>query len=192
VLPDTLVLDTCVLISNVLRRAVLELARQSCLRVAWSPIIGDEWRRNAARLWGVAPEAIARQWQDLQLAFPEADQGDVEPFKTGLKRSDPKDWHVVAAARCVAEHHPASRVGVLTRNLRDFNRSELRSFGIDLLDPDLFLVRCLALYPEAVRRMLSELPQAVVAPGRTVEPLETLLRRERLFRLNRLIFAGAA
>lgn len=185
--PDILVLDTCVLISNVLRRALLQLAGQSCFQVAWSHTIGDEWRRNAARLWGVASDDILSQWNQLQQAFPDADQGDVTAFKEGIRRSDPKDWHVVAAGRSVIQKYPQQRVGVLTRNLRDFNRSELRSFGLDLLDPDLFLVRCLGAFPQQMHRMLASLPEEVVAPGRELEPLPTILRRERLFRLNRLL-----
>ena len=47
-LPDVVVLDTCVLISNVLRRMLLRLATEGCFRVAWSSVIGDEWCRNAA------------------------------------------------------------------------------------------------------------------------------------------------
>ena len=187
VLPNVLVLDTCVLISNVLRRALLQLAQQSCFQVAWSSVIGDEWRRNAARLWGVAQHAIDQQWQELQQGFPQADLGDVAGFKEGIRRSDPKDWHVVAAGRRALDANPGLRVAVLTRNLRDFNRSELRGFGLDLLDPDLFLVRCHAVYPQQVLQMLADLPERVVAPGRSVEPLDTILRRERLFRLNRIV-----
>lgn len=186
-LPDVLVLDTCVLISNVLRRALLQLARQACFQVAWSPVIGDEWRRNAARLWGVTHEDIQQQWNELQHDFPLADQGDITSYKEGVHRSDPKDWHVVAAGRCALARNPGKRVAVLTRNLRDFNRSELRGFGLDLMDPDLFFVRCLALFPQQTTSMLAELPQNALAPGRDVEPLETLLRRERLFRFNRLL-----
>ncbi|MGB3290390.1 MAG: PIN domain-containing protein, partial [Burkholderiaceae bacterium] len=75
--PETIVLDTCVLISNVLRRAFLHLGAQGCFQLAWSPVIGDEWRRNAARLWGVSAEDVQEQWDALQIAFPLADQGDV-------------------------------------------------------------------------------------------------------------------
>src|SRR3546814_7369371 len=68
-LPEVIVLDTCVLISNVLRRAFLHLAAQGCFELAWSPVIGDEWRRNAARLWGVSDADIGDQWDALQLAL---------------------------------------------------------------------------------------------------------------------------
>lgn len=185
-LPEVVVLDTCVLISNVLRRAILGLAQQGCFQVAWSAVIGDEWRRNAARIWGVCAEDIQAQWDELQLAFPNADRGDVAEFKTGLRRSDPKDWHVIAAARATQAQDGRLSVGIVTRNIRDFNRSELRGLGLDLLDPDQLLVGCRAHFPQVMPDLLRKLPDYAVAPGKPPELVEAILKRERLFRFNRL------
>ena len=185
--PEVVVLDTCVLISNILRRLLLRLADDGMFRPAWSPVIGDEWCRNAARLWSVMPEDVASQWMQLQQDYPDADQGDISEFKAGLKRSDPKDWHVVAAARAVRQNKHSSDVAVVTRNLKDFNRSELRGFGLALLEPDELLVRCLQKDAPAVWRALLQIDDDFRAAGRAVEPLEAVLRRERLFRLNRLL-----
>jgi predicted nucleic acid-binding protein len=185
-LPETIVLDTCVLISNVLRRALLHLAAQGCFQLAWSPIIGDEWRRNAARLWGVSDADVQEQWNALQVAFPMADQGDVSEFKSGLRRSDPKDWHVVAAGRAVLARQPQGSVAIVTRNIRDFNRSELRGLGLGLLDPDQLLLGCWQERPALMSDLLSKLPDYALAPGRDLEAVDVILRRERLFRLNRL------
>jgi len=190
-LPETLVLDTCVLISNVLRRALLHLAAQGCFELAWSPVIGDEWRRNAARLWGVSADDIQEQWDALQLAFPLADQGDVSEFKSDLKRSDPKDWHVIAAGRAVLARRPRGGVAIVTRNIRDFNRSELRGLGLELLDPDQLLLRCWQDHPGMMSDLLRKLPDYALAPGRDAETVEAILRRERLFRLNRLCLCPA-
>ena len=186
VLPDHVVLDTCVLLSGALRWLVFSLARQACLSVAWSAVIGDEWRRNGARMWSVDHADIQGQWQALQDAFPQACQGDVSAFKEGLRRSDPKDWHVVAAGRALHQRLPEARVAILTRNLRDFNRSELRQFNLDLLDPDTLLVRARQCCPEPLKTALAGLPAAVAAEGRSPEDLAVILRRERLFRLLRL------
>src|SRR5690554_5944077 len=94
-IPGIIVLDTCVLLSNVLRRMFLRLAEQGCFVPVWSERIGGEWRRNASRIWGVPLEDIETQWADLQQAFPQACQGDVSQYEAGLHRSDPKDWHVI-------------------------------------------------------------------------------------------------
>ena len=181
-----LVLDTCVLISNVLRRALLHLAAQDCFEPVWSLVIGDEWRRNAARLWGVDERDILLQWEALQQAFPQADQGDVSAFKTGVQYSDPKDWHVIAAARAVLSQRPGVTVGIVTRNLRDFTRSELRRLNIELLDPDRLMVRCHAQFPQLVAAMLEQLPEYAMAPGRPPASIEAILKRERLFRFNKV------
>ena len=201
VLPQILVIDTCVLISNVLRRLLLRLADLACFQPAWSSVIGDEWQRNAARLWGVSAIDIQVQWLALQADFPQADQGEVTPFKAGLRRSDPKDWHVIAAARAAksraggitAAGVPAAgspvagaSAGIVTRNIKDFNRTELRGYGLTLFDPDELLVRCLLQYPLQAASAFDEIPDFALAPGKEIEPLDVILKRERLFRLNRL------
>lgn len=186
VVPDIVVLDTCVLISNVLRRLLLRLADQACFQPAWSEIIGDEWRRNVARVWEVEPDIIAQEWAQLQALYPEADQGDVAPFKQGLVYSDPKDWHVIAAARAVLAKRPAASVAVVTRNLRDFRRAELRRLGIELMDPDQLLVRCWEHHREPLQSAFEHMPQDLAASGRPLETLDVILKRERLFRMNKL------
>ena len=178
------------LISNVLRGVLLRLAGQACFRPAWSEIIGDEWRRNAARIWDVPSESVAQQWEELQSLFPAADQGDVALFKEGLVHSDPKDWHVIAVARAVLAKQPEASVAVVTRNLRDFRRSELRSLGIGLLDPDQLMVACWGAFRDLLLSSLEQVPLELVAAGRPLEPLSVILKRERLFRLNKL--CGAA
>lgn len=186
-LPTAVVLDTCVLLSSVLRRLLLQLAGRNCFSVFWTPVIGDEWRRNAARLWQAAPDDIALQWQAIQQAFPAADLGDVSAFKEGLRRSDPKDFHVIAAGRAVVSRHPEDSVAIVTRNLKDFNRSELRGCGLGLLEPDQFLVQCHARFPHLLQTALVDLQNTEVAPGRTMDPLDLILRRERLFRFSKVL-----
>lgn len=186
-LPDILVLDTCVLLSNVLRRILLRLAAQGCFIPVWSTRIGEEWCRNAARIWGVPAEDVAAQWAALQQAFPHADQGDVSTYENGLHRSDPKDWHVIAAGRSAKARHPGLRAGIATRNTKDFNRTELRGYGLALFEPDDLLVRMRAAFPEKMQALVPEIPLYAAAPGlEPADDLETILKRERLFRLNRL------
>lgn len=185
-LPGVLVLDTCVLLSNVLRRVFLALADEGCFVPVWSQRIGEEWRRNAARIWGVAQDDIDAQWAALQSAFPQADQGDVSGHEAGLLRSDPKDWHVIAAGRAAKGRHPTRTAAIVTRNTRDFNRTELRGYGLNLHEPDELLVRYHAAHPALMRMLVPQVPVMAAAPGRAPDTLEAVLKRERLFRLNRL------
>lgn len=186
VLPEVLVIDTCVLISSVLRVLLLRLASAGWFEPVWSPVIGDEWRRTAARLWQTPEADIADQWRLLQRDFPHADIGDVSQYKEGLQRSDPKDWHVIAAARAALNRHPGATVAILTRNIKDFHRAELRALGLYLFDPDQLMSRFWLQKEGLLSVHLAALPDAVRAPGYDAESLEAVLKRERLFRLNRL------
>lgn len=190
-LPDILVFDTCVLLPNVLRRAFLQLASLGCFSPAWSRVIGDEWCRNATRLWDIPEEDVLRQWLLLQQAWPHADMGDVQAYKEGLVRSDRKDWHVIAAARkALALGGEDVRVGIVTRNIRDFHRGELYQLNLELLDPDQMFVRCLAQFPQACIATMGAVPVFSAEFGREPEPLNKILKRERLFRLNKLLTAS--
>lgn len=186
-LPQRVVLDTCVLMSTILKNLLLRLAQSGMFEPVWADYIGQEWRRNASRVWAVPEDDIAIQWQDMQAAFPRADMGIVNEFETGLSKSDPKDWHVIAAGRAALAQFRGQSVCILTRNLRDFNRSELRLLGLSLFDPDQFLIKCYELNPDLFMQLLALIPDDAVKIGRPREPLETVLKRERLFRLNSLI-----
>ena len=184
-LPTVVLLDTCVLISNVLRRLLLHLAAQGCLRPAWSRVIGEEWRRNAARLWDVPADEVAAQWQALQRDFPQADLGEVEAYKQGLRYSDPKDWHVVAAGRAALARWPGQPAAILTRNLKDFDRRELRGLDLQLYEPDRYLELCWAEHRGPLRDALESLAQEL-AQIEAAPPLHEVLGRERLYRLRKL------
>ena len=190
-LPAVLVLDTCVLISNVLRRLLLAMADSGVFQPAWSPVIGDEWRRNAGRLWKVMPVSIDEQWEQLQHAYPQADLGDASAFKDGLRHSDAKDWHVIATARAAQQRYPEQAVGILTRNIKDFNRSELRRLGISLWEPDQYLTQCMTQHPELIGALLDNLPGLMLTPEAQALDTETLLKRDRLFRLGQLYLQRA-
>lgn len=190
-LPSVLVLDTCVLISNVLRRLLLAMTDAGVFQPAWSPVIGDEWRRNAGRLWKVMPVSIDEQWQQLQQAYPQADLGDATAFKDGLRHSDAKDWHVIATARAAQLRYPEQAVGILTRNIKDFNRSELRRLDISLWEPDQYLAQCMGEHSELIGALLGRLPDLMLTPEAQALDTETLLKRDRLFRLGQLYLQRA-
>ncbi|MER1969105.1 PIN domain-containing protein [Castellaniella sp. GW247-6E4] len=183
------VLDACVLMSTVQRQLLLRVADQGVFQPIWTERIGEEWRRNAARLWQIPPEKLAEQWNAMNQRFPGAMEANTAPYEAGLRYSDPKDFHVIAAglarrARCGLQRPPA--VQVMTWNLKDFNRSELRRQELDAYSPD----QLLATWWRAGSSRLDAAVQAVaadsVALGRTPEPLADTLQRERLHRLKRL------
>ncbi|GAA5235599.1 PIN domain-containing protein [Verticiella sediminum] len=191
--PHFIVLDACILMSGVLRPALLELAATGRYLPVWSARIGEEWRRNAARLWPIEPGVLEQEWALMQARFPQADAGEVAPYETGLRYSDAKDWHVIAAGlarRARSGLAAPPEVSVLTWNLKDFNRPELRRMGMDVLDPDRLLVRWWSEDAEPVAAVLRATVDGLAAAGRPRQGgMAEILRRERLYRLARLYAA---
>jgi len=188
--PHFIVLDACILMSGVLRPALLDLAAAGWFRPLWSERIGLEWRRNAARIWPIEPELLMREWTLMQSRFPAADAGDTSPYEAVLRHSDPKDFHVIAAglagkARCGLPAPP--RVTVLTWNLKDFNRSELRQQGMDVSDPDRLFAQWWQTDAAAIETVLQRTLADLAADGRPRDgALPEVLHRERLYRLSNL------
>jgi hypothetical protein len=178
------VMDACIMMSGLLRPLLLNLARVGLFRPLWTEKIGQEWQRNAARLWPIDPELLKSEWQLMQVQFPAANMGDVTLHEATLKHTDRKDKHVAAtgiAAIITAHYGPVS---VLTWNIKDFSRSELRRQQLGLIDPD----RLLSQWWPTHRQQLSEVLDLTVAElissgRRQPEPMVGMLRRDRLFRL---------
>jgi len=191
--PPFVVLDACVLMSTVLRQLVLRVADAGVFLPVWTERIGEEWRRNAARLWEIPPELLAAQWDAMNRRFPGAMEADTGAYEAVLRYSDPKDFHVIAAglarrARCGLQRVPA--VHVMTWNLKDFNRSELRRQGLDAYTPDHLLAGWWQAGPSRLEAPVQAVATDYVALGRTPEPLADTLHRERLYRLKRLSSAS--
>jgi hypothetical protein len=184
------VLDACVLMSGIVRRLMLSLAAHGLYQPVWSERIGSEWRRNAARLWDIPHDVLETQWADMNAQFPAASQGDLAPYESVLRYSDPKDFHVIAAglacrARCGLQVPP--QVIVATWNMKDFNRSELRRQGLEVYNPDRLLSQWWEANPQRMRASLGAVPADYIALGRDPEPLATTLHRERLYRLKAIV-----
>ena len=92
-------------------------------------------------------------------------------------------------ARCGLQQVPV--VQVMTWNLKDFNRSELRRQGLDVYNPDRMLAQW---WQEDAGRMrtVARIPADYVALGREPEALAATLHRERLYRLKSLVARDAA
>ncbi|MFY3131525.1 PIN domain-containing protein [Achromobacter ruhlandii] len=185
--PPFIVLDACVLMSGILRRLLLRLAEAGVFQPVWTERIGEEWRRNACRIWDIPPEVMAEFWAEMNARFPRAAEHDTQVYEAALRYSDPKDFHVIAAglarrARCGLAQTPV--VQVLTWNLKDFNRSELRRQGLDVYNPDRMLAQWWQDGADRMREAIAQIPADYVALGREPEPLAATLHRERLYRLK--------
>jgi predicted nucleic acid-binding protein len=186
-LKPVLVLDACVLMSGLLRPTLLSLAQSGLFAPIWSDRIGEEWRRNAARLWPIEPMLLKAEWEKMDAAFPHANAGDVSAYESGLRHSDKKDWHVIAAGLAALERDPSAEATVLTWNLKDFRRSELRQRQLGLSDPD----RLLSLWWVDHSVLITEAFEATIhllieSGRRQPDSFTNFLKRDRLFRLAAL------
>jgi hypothetical protein len=179
-----LVLDACILMSGLLRPLLLNLAHAGLLVPLWTDKIGQEWQRNAARLWPIEPELLKNEWQLMQEQFPHSNMGDVTEFEADLRHTDRKDKHVAAAGIAGVAKHIAHPVSVLTWNLKDFSRSELRKQQLGLIDPDRLLSQWWATQAAQLQRHIDATIAELFSTGRRQpEPVLAMLKRDRLFRL---------
>lgn len=179
-----LVLDACIMMSGLLRPLLLNLAKTGLFDPLWTDKIGQEWQRNAARLWPIDPELLKSEWQSMQEQFPSANMGDVTPFEASLKHTDRKDKHVAATGIAAVESAHLGPISVLTWNIKDFSRSELRRQQLGLIDPDRLLSQWWPTQRQTLSTALRLTVDELVSSGRRQpEPMLDMLRRDRLFRL---------
>ena len=179
-----LVLDACVMMSGLLRPLMLNLGHAGVLIPIWTDKIGDEWQRNAARLWPIEPALLADEWQSMQEQFPLANMGDVTEFEGELRHTDRKDKHVAAAGIAAVARAVSGPVSVLTWNIKDFSRSELRKQGLGLSDPDRLLSLWWPTHKEVLTEHIERTLSELFASGRRQpEAVVNMLKRDRLFRL---------
>ena len=168
-----LVLDACILMSGLLRPLLLNLAKAGLLVPLWTDKIGQEWQRNAARLWPIEPEQV-----------PHSNMGDVTEFEADLRHTDRKDKHVAATGIAGVSRQVAQPISVLTWNLKDFSRSELRKQQLGLIDPDRLLSQWWATQSSLLQNHIDSTIEDLFSKGRRQpEPVVVMLKRDRLFRL---------
>jgi len=220
--PVPVVLDTCVLLSRPVSSLLLGLAQAQYVQPYWSHLIKEEWWRHAGRLWGWSTPALEQLWHQWQEEHPQACLGGVQAHMPALKYSDPKDWHVIAAARAAqsqSQHHFQSQAHsqahsqaffqprplpqtcspsqpplpvmtvIVTRNTKDFNRSELRRLGLLRQDPDQFLRQQAAVIPgpvwaDLLIQVQQQGIQSMQQAGLMPKTIEVVLRQERLFNFH--------
>ena len=127
------VLDACVLGNYSVCDLYLRLAESPRLYLPkWSSELLDETARTHGRL-GWPPELIKSFQKAVRCAFPEAMTANYEHLIEHCL-NDPKDRHVLAcAAHCQAEV-------IVTFNLRDFPAEALKTWGVQAMHPEDYLL----------------------------------------------------
>lgn len=143
----TALLDACTLIPIRLTSTLLWLAEAGLFEVLWSNAILDEVERNLPKI-GISPEQAARRVGTMRDAFGAAALVDDFDHLIPEMTCDATDRHVLAAAvRGGAD-------ALVTFNITDFPPASVEEHGIEVVHPDLFLVRLLAERPDDVVAVL--------------------------------------
>lgn len=162
------VLDACALYPLYLRDTLLRLAERSLYGVRWSHRILEELE-GALVGRGFEQEAVDRTIAQMSAAFPAAAVEGYESLIDSMT-CDPGDRHVLAAA----VHSNAG--AIVTFNDDDFPRPSMQDYGIQVMQPDAFLLDLLDLSPAVV---IDELEQQAAAYRRYPMTLEALLNALR-------------
>ena len=184
--PYYVVLDTCVLISNTVRKLLIRMAQHQCIAPVWGDYIGEEWRRNIPKIWDVSDEFAEREWDFMQRQFPDANMGLVHEFEKNLRHSDKKDFHVIACALSMQQKAPDHNISIITWNLKDFARREIRELGLYLYSPDQLLSLLWATHKERMIDLFDFFAIDAMELGRPALTVSEFLKRERLFALKKL------
>ena len=160
----TVVLDACALYPLYLRDTLLRLAERGLYSVRWSPQILEELA-GALVGRGFDRESISRTIAQMSAAFPAAAVEGYEALADSMT-CEPGDRHVLAAA----VHTNAG--AIVTFNDDDFPLPSTQDYGIQVMQPDAFLLDLLDLSPAVV---VDELEQQAAAYRREPMTLEALL-----------------
>lgn len=129
------VLDACVLYPPSLRDLLMNLAVAGTYAPRWTEEIHAEWIRNVlADKPNVTPAQLQCTRRLMNQTIPESIVSGYEARIPALSLPDANDRHVLAAA--IEAQAPI----IVTFNLSDFPNAVLRTYGVQAVHPDDFLV----------------------------------------------------
>lgn len=178
------VIDSCVLYPTVLREIVLGVTAQGAFRPIWSARILEEWRRAAARNGQGDGRIAEAEIRAVRALFPEAEVSVSPDTEAVLSLPDPDDVHVLAAAV------DGDAEELMTLNLGDFPSRTLARAGVLRRAPDEFLLEQYHADPEAMREIVDEVMARAAAHGIDTGDPRRLLKRARLPRLAKALYAS--
>ncbi|WP_199543123.1 PIN domain-containing protein [Paraburkholderia kururiensis] len=168
----TALLDACVLYPIAMTDALLSLATAGLFAAKWSREIEREW---IAALEDRRPELHGRlevRRDAMRDAVPDWEVAEAAwaPLVAGYNLPDSDDRHVLAAA--VAGHADC----IVTANLKDFPAEIVGVYGIEVVDPDRFVINQWDLDPliamAAFKRMRARWRNPQATPENFAKALE--------------------
>lgn len=128
------VLDACVLYPAPVRDVLLSVAAEGCFKPFWSHMIHNEWQRNLLiNRKDLSQEQLNKTANLMDRCFQSANVNDFHHLIDDLTLPDSSDRHVLALAIRVDARF------IITNNLKDFPKANLRRYSIKSISADDFL-----------------------------------------------------
>lgn len=176
------VADADTLFGATTRGLLIHLDHQGAIRLHWSPLILDEMSRALVDT-GRKPDAESarRHEQLMRAALPQAEIAtqQVQAQFAGVAAAirSAKDTHVAACAAAILAgdfYSNTQVVSLVTKNIRDFRVRKLAGLGIEVQQPDAFLLNQFRQDPAAVASAFAALRatlRSAPKPDRLLERL---------------------
>ena len=168
----TALLDACVLYPVAMTDALLSLATAGFFAAKWTTRIEDEWIRSLETQRSDLVGKLGKRRDSMRDAIPdwEVPEGAWSLLVKGICLPDPDDAHVLAAA--IAGHADC----IVTSNVTDFPSAVLHEYGIEVIDPDTFIINQWDLDPvnaiAAFKRMRARRKKPQSSPEDFADALE--------------------
>jgi predicted nucleic acid-binding protein len=166
------VLDACVLYPAPIRDLLLSLAAEGLFKPKWSEKIQEEWVRNLlANRKDLKSNQLRQTINAMNRAFPDANIENYEDLITGLSLPDKDDRHVLA---CAIKSGVDS---IMTFNLKDFPKSEVRKYDIEVQSPDEMVSILIGLSPKISCYAFSKMVERLKKPPKTKMEVGDMLEK---------------
>jgi hypothetical protein len=183
------VLDTCVQLKLRLSDVLMDMRAEDLFSAHWTENIDEEFLRNMVKVYGIDPAKAEGRLRAMKARCPEWEVAmSSADFDAVPEQVDEKDRHVAAAA--LALRHAADKdteddeegleydVILLTENVKDFAKKQMKRLGVRVMRPGQFLDEAFDAEPDAVARAASQAAKELKKPPYTVAELLYVLRED--------------
>lgn len=130
----TVFIDANVFFGARLRSLVLFMAQSKMFRARWTERVHDEWMRNVAEKRTIDMSQLEKIRACMDRSVLNCLVTGYEPLEQSFHLPDPDDRHILAAAV------KSGADLILTFNAKDFPKDLVEPLGIEICDPDEFLL----------------------------------------------------
>lgn len=169
------VLDACVIYSNVLRHIFMYMGVDGIFKPKWSATILNECFDNIKlNRPDISIHHLEKTRQLMDQSIPDAKVMNFSHLINSLSLPDENDRHVLA----VAIHSKAERI--VTFNLKDFPEENILPYGIKAQHPDEFLTDLFFKNSEKIESMLEKYRKSLKNPPFSMEQFIETLQKQGL------------